>query len=221
MAIYAFGSQVQGTAGPQSNLDLAVLVAGYADPLTLWDVAGTLADIAGCPVDLLDLRAASTVMQYQVITTGQRLWSVGLAAGLFETYVLSEKTALDEARAPLLADINAPEKSMADDVLINKSATVERCVARAREEYARDPASFATDFTRQEAAILNVPQGARDVFELMARGGWIDAALADALKRMVAFRNIAVHDYQSLLLPILVSVDTGFRQFSCRLNCGF
>ncbi len=28
MAIYAFGSQVLGTAGPSSDLDLAVLVAG-------------------------------------------------------------------------------------------------------------------------------------------------------------------------------------------------
>jgi uncharacterized protein YutE (UPF0331/DUF86 family) len=105
---------------------------------------------------------------------------------------------------------------MADDVLINKSATVERCVARAHEEYARGPASFATDFTRQDAAILNVqraceavldmgqhivrreglgvPQGTRDIFELMARAGWIDAALADALKRTVASRNIAVHE---------------------------
>ena len=119
---------------------------------------------------------------------------------------------------------------MADDVLINKAATVERCVARAREEFDRDPATFATDFTRQDAAILNVlraceavldmgqhlvrrehlgvPQSARDVFELLARGEWIDAGLADALKRMVAFRNIAVHDYQSLLLPILVNVIT-------------
>ena len=105
MAVYAFGSRVQGTARPDSDLDLAVLVAGYADPLALWDVAGNLADVVGYPVDLLDLRAASTVMQYQVITTGQRLWSVGLPAGLFETYVLSEKTALDEARAPLMADI--------------------------------------------------------------------------------------------------------------------
>lgn len=110
MAIYAFGSQVQGTAGPQSDLDLAVLVAGYADPLVLWDMAAKLADIGGCPVDLLDLRAASTVMQYQVITTGQRLWSVGLPAGLFEAYVLSEKTALDEARAPLMADIQRTGK---------------------------------------------------------------------------------------------------------------
>ena len=110
MAVYAFGSQVHGMAGPDSDLDLAVLVAGYADPLALWDVAGSLADVAGCPVDLLDLRAASTVMQYQVIITGQRLWSIGLPAGLFETFVLSEKTALDEARAPLLADINRTGK---------------------------------------------------------------------------------------------------------------
>ena len=37
---------------------------------------------------------------------------------------------------------------MPDDVLIHKAATVERCVARAREEYAFDPATFATDFTQ-------------------------------------------------------------------------
>jgi len=119
---------------------------------------------------------------------------------------------------------------MVDDVLVNKAATVERCVARAREEFERDPHNFSTDFTRQDAAILNVqraceavldmgqhlvrreglgvPQSARDVFELLLRGQWIDAELAGALKRMVAFRNIAVHDYQSLLLPILVSVIT-------------
>lgn len=119
---------------------------------------------------------------------------------------------------------------MLDDVLVNKAATVERCVARAREEFDREPATFATDFTRQDAAILNVqraceavldmgqhlvrreklgvPQSARDVFELLSRGQWIDAQLAAALKRMVAFRNIAVHDYQSLLLPILVNVIT-------------
>ena len=35
MAVYAFGSQVQGTAGSDSDLDLAVLVAGYAAPLAM------------------------------------------------------------------------------------------------------------------------------------------------------------------------------------------
>jgi uncharacterized protein YutE (UPF0331/DUF86 family) len=117
---------------------------------------------------------------------------------------------------------------MADDVLINKAATIERCVARAREEYAANPTGFATDFTRQDAAILNiqraceaaldmgqhlirrerlgVPQSARDVFTLLSRGGWIDAVLAEGLKRMVGFRNIAVHDYQALQLPITVRI---------------
>ena len=53
---------------------------------------------------------------------------------------------------------------------------------------------------------MGVPQSARDVFDLMAKAHWIDTRLAEALKRMVAFRNIAVHDYQSLLIAILVNV---------------
>jgi uncharacterized protein len=110
LAIYAFGSQVQGQSNAQSDLDLAILVGGYADPLALWDVAGTISDIIGCDVDLLDLRAASTVMQYQVITTGKRLWNADVQAGLFECFVLSEKTALDTARAPLIQDIAASGK---------------------------------------------------------------------------------------------------------------
>lgn len=105
LAIYAFGSRIQGTARPDSDLDLAVLVAGYADLLTLFEVANELADVAGYAIDLLDLRAASTVMQYQIITTGERWWALDVQAALFEASILSEKTALDEARAGLLADI--------------------------------------------------------------------------------------------------------------------
>lgn len=119
---------------------------------------------------------------------------------------------------------------MVDDVLLNKTATIERCVARAREEYDRSPATFDRDFTRQDAAILNtqraceaaldigqhlirrdglgLPQSARDVFRLLASAGRIDADLADALKRMVGFRNIAVHDYLSMHLPITIKVIT-------------
>lgn len=105
LAVYVFGSRVQGTSGPNSDLDLAVLVAGYAEPVALWSLAGELADVADCTVDLLDLRAASTVMQYQIITTGQRWWAKDSQAALYEAAILSEKTALDTARAGLLADI--------------------------------------------------------------------------------------------------------------------
>ncbi|UVH50225.1 nucleotidyltransferase domain-containing protein [Pseudomonas sp. CBSPBW29] len=110
LAVYVFGSQVTGEAGSESDLDVAVLSAGVVEPLLLWQLSGELADIVGVPVDLLDLRAASTVMQYQVLTTGRRLWSGDVQAGLFESYVLSEKTALDTARAELLADIQKEGK---------------------------------------------------------------------------------------------------------------
>lgn len=119
---------------------------------------------------------------------------------------------------------------MTDDIILNKAATIERCVSRALEEYDRDPDTFAQDNSRQDAAILNIqraceaaldmgqhlvrrermglPQSARDVFSLLAKGGWIDAKLAEALKHMVGFRNIAVHDYQSLQLPITIKIIT-------------
>lgn len=117
---------------------------------------------------------------------------------------------------------------MTDDVLINKAASIERCVARAREEYHADPDSFGQNHTRQDAAILNiqraceaaldmghhlirreslgVPQSARDVFALLARGGWIDESQAEVMQRMVGFRNIAVREYQPLQLPITISI---------------
>ena len=105
MAIYAFGSQVSGHAHAHSDLDLAVLLKGYAEPLTLFDVASHLAEIIDRDVDLLDLRAASTVMQFQVIYYGQRLYGKHLDVDLFELAVISEKTSFDESRALLLNDI--------------------------------------------------------------------------------------------------------------------
>jgi uncharacterized protein YutE (UPF0331/DUF86 family) len=117
---------------------------------------------------------------------------------------------------------------MADDVVLNKSATIERCVARAREEYNADPDTFATNFTRQDAAILNIqraceaaldmghhiirreslglPQSSRDVFDLLATAHWLEPPLAQSMKHMVGFRNIAVHEYQTLQLPITVNI---------------
>ena len=105
LAVYAFGSRIRGGAGSQSDLDVAILVAGYAEPLVLWELSGDLADLAGCQVDLLDLRAASTVMQHQILTTGERWRAGGGQAALYEAAILSAQTELDTARAGLLGDI--------------------------------------------------------------------------------------------------------------------
>lgn len=107
MGVYVFGSQAQGTAGPDSDLDLAVLVAGYVEPVTLWELGSQLADLLDIDLDLLDLRAASTVMQHQVITGGQRLWFSGSETEEFELFVLSAKFDLDLWRKPIIDQIQA------------------------------------------------------------------------------------------------------------------
>ena len=108
LALYAFGSRVtQSCAQAQadSDLDLAVLVEGRADPVLLFELMGELADLAGCPVDLLDLRAASTVMQHQVLTSGEQLWAKDIQADLFAAAMLTEKLWFDARRAPLVQDV--------------------------------------------------------------------------------------------------------------------
>ena len=114
---------------------------------------------------------------------------------------------------------------MVDDVLVNKAASIERAVRRVREEYAGDDANLVANQTRQDAIILNlqracessidaamhlvrvrrlgIPQDTREAFTLLQSAGMLDGALADRLKKMVGFRNVAIHDYQTLSLDIV------------------
>lgn len=105
LAIYAFGSRVTGTASPESDLDLAVFVPGQADPEQLWKLSGELADLAGCPVDLLDFRAASSVLQERILRTGERWFALNSQVDAYEAAVLNDKLELDAARAALINDI--------------------------------------------------------------------------------------------------------------------
>jgi uncharacterized protein YutE (UPF0331/DUF86 family) len=120
---------------------------------------------------------------------------------------------------------------MADDVLLNKAAAIERAVRRVREEHAGDDRNLLENQTRQDAIILNlqracktsidaamhivrvrrlgVPQESRDAFVLLEQALVIDADLADRLKKMVGFRNVAIHDQQKLDLAIVRSIVVG------------
>jgi hypothetical protein len=116
---------------------------------------------------------------------------------------------------------------MSDEVFVSKTGTIERCCGRAREEYEKDPNTFADDVTRQDAATLNViraweaavemgdyacaraglglARDEREVITLLAGAGWIDAALAEDLKRTGEFCR-AEWDYQAAPLPALVTI---------------
>jgi uncharacterized protein YutE (UPF0331/DUF86 family) len=115
-----------------------------------------------------------------------------------------------------------------DDVLLNKAAAIERAVRRVREEHAGDDARLLNDQTRQDAIVLNLqracessidgamhlvrvqrlglPQESREAFDLLERSGQLAGTLAEPLRRMVGFRNIAVHDYQRLDIDIVRTI---------------
>lgn len=104
-AVYLFGSEASGHAGDDSDIDLAVLLPKSLPAQRRWELSSQLAEFLGCDVDLIDLRAASTVMQYQVVQYGQRLWSQGLESDEFELFVLSEYWDLAIRRRDLIRDI--------------------------------------------------------------------------------------------------------------------
>ena len=116
---------------------------------------------------------------------------------------------------------------MIDDVHLNKSAIIRRCLSRIREEYRNDP-SRLENFTVQDAIVLNllracesaidlamhhvaerglgVPQSSRDAFALIEKAGLLSPACASSMMRMCGFRNIAVHNYQEMERPILTAI---------------
>lgn len=49
---------------------------------------------------------------------------------------------------------------------------------------------------------LGIPQESREVFEILQKESILSEKLSRSLQNMVGFRNLAVHDYQKLNLPL-------------------
>ena len=50
---------------------------------------------------------------------------------------------------------------MADDVVLNKAATIERCLQRVLNEYAGDKQNLVANQTKQDAIILNLQRACK------------------------------------------------------------
>ena len=136
---------------------------------------------------------------------------------------------------------------MADDVVLNKAASIERCLRRILEEYAGDKQNLVANQTKQDSIVLNlqracetaidlamyvisqrplgVPQESRDEFTLLQTAGILPADLATRMQRMVGFRNVAVHEYTRLNLDVVFAIITkqldDFRTFSSTIVKAF
>jgi len=117
---------------------------------------------------------------------------------------------------------------MKDDIIINKIETIKRCLSRINEEYVSFENELENNFTKQDSIILNleraaqasidlsthiirvrnlgIPKTSRDVFSLLKASNIIRTVTSEQMKKMVGFRNIAVHDYQNISLDIVKSI---------------
>ncbi|MES9884284.1 MAG: DUF86 domain-containing protein [Sedimenticola sp.] len=115
-----------------------------------------------------------------------------------------------------------------NDVMINKIQNIQRSIKRAKEESQLAGDNFPQDFSRQDAAILNVtraceqaidlanvvikirklgiPNESRESFALLAKERLISESLSENLQRMVGFRNIVIHQYQDIEVAIIQAV---------------
>lgn len=116
-----------------------------------------------------------------------------------------------------------------DDILIGKAESLERCVRQIR--LYRDMPSelpLEKDFLRLDAISANLqraaelcldmanhvvrrhklgaPKESRESFTLLETSGRIDPETARKLRGMVGFRNVLVHEYQTVAMEVFLDV---------------
>jgi len=116
---------------------------------------------------------------------------------------------------------------MIDDVILNKTEIVKKCIGRVKEEYDCNPKNLE-NYTKQDSITLNIqraceaiidlgmhviaerslgiPQTSRDTFEILQNNKIINHEMSERLKAMIGFRNIAIHNYQKINLKIIQAI---------------
>ncbi len=114
------------------------------------------------------------------------------------------------------------------DLLLAKINSIQNCLQRVQEKIAIDPQRILTDMDVQDIVVLNIqravqvtidlaahivavekwglPKTLKEFFVILQQHQVISVSLADRLQHMVGFRNIAVHDYQTIDPKILLQI---------------
>ncbi len=126
------------------------------------------------------------------------------------------------------------------EVVEQKLESLRRCLSRVETKCPLDAATLVADLDLQDIVSLNLsravqisvdigahliagmevapPDTMGQTFELLAQAGVMNAELANRLKKAVGFRNIAVHNYESINWEIVHSIAknhlTDFSEFA-------
>ncbi|WP_127471247.1 type VII toxin-antitoxin system HepT family RNase toxin [Thiomicrorhabdus aquaedulcis] len=116
-----------------------------------------------------------------------------------------------------------------NDVLLNKKVSIERCIRQIKTYYALNTGcAFKDDFLKQDAIAINLqriaelaidmaaytikkykwglPKDSRNHFQILEIHQVISPELSQKLQNMVGFRNVLVHEYQTLDIQLMQDV---------------
>ncbi|MCI8383981.1 MAG: DUF86 domain-containing protein [Clostridia bacterium] len=105
--------------------------------------------------------------------------------------------------------------------------SIQRCISRIQEEYENNPENL-NDYRRMDGIVLNlqracetvtdtamyiistrklgIPQTKKEAFQILEENKLISKEMCDSMKKMIGFRNIAIHDYKEIDEMILQDV---------------
>lgn len=104
-ALYLFGSQHDGSATQNSDIDIAYLSQTSLSTVARWDLSQALASQLLWDVDLVELSSTNTVFRYQILSTGERIYGGGYEVESFETLAYSFYLRFQEERRPIINEI--------------------------------------------------------------------------------------------------------------------
>ena len=101
-ALYIFGSQQDGTATKNSDIDIAFLSTKKMKSLQRWNISKKLANALSQDIDLIELSQTNTIFRYQILSTAERIYGEGYDVENFETLAYSFYLRFQEERKPIV-----------------------------------------------------------------------------------------------------------------------
>jgi uncharacterized protein YutE (UPF0331/DUF86 family) len=203
---------------PDSDLDLAVddghrLTAGEK-------LMDKLAERTGQPVDVVDLHAVGEPLLGQILRHGNRLLgSETCYADLIRRHLFDQTDYLPY-RNRILAERRRAEAGMDWEVIGHKLESLHHCLQRLTEKCPSNPDKLNRDPDLQDIITLNLsravqlcmdlgahliadldmspPDTMGQTFDVLAHADVIPEHLAQQLKEVVGFKNIAVHHCEEI-----------------------
>ena len=228
-AVYVFGSQAAGRAGPGSDLDLAIIAADPSLNEKKLDILAELARLGYCNVDLVFLDEDDLVFAYEAIRQNRLIYALPALIGEAPIPGSSASTWISNPTCgSSVKRIRGGLSVLRPEVIRRRLQKLDEYLAildglrgYSLEEFLANPERYGSAERFLQLAIeavldmgshviaeleLGTVEAYSDIPKILADKGYISSELAERWIRMIGFRNILVHEYLEIDRKVVYAV---------------